>query len=338
MSNRPPAILEHAAILADATRCRVLALLEGHELTVSELRAVLRLPQSTVSRHLKLLADGGWVRARREATSHYYELDLDGVEPAARELWRVVSPEMVDSAAHREDRRRFERVLAARRSRSQEFFSATASAWDRLRDELFGTRLDFAALPGLLDPRSVVGDLACGTGRVAQALAPFVDRVIAVDGSKAMLAAAQSRLAGVASVELREGSLEALPIGDGELDAATLFLALHHLPDPARAFLEAARVLKPGGRLLVVDMLAHDREAYRQQMGHVWLGFAPEQVDRYLDAAGFGFTRHRTMPPDADASGPALFATTATAHVHTTTTGKKRRRPPTTPRLTKERP
>jgi len=312
MSSRNPAILEHATILSDATRCRVLQVLERHELSVSELRAVLQLPQSTVSRHLKALADGGWVRARREATSHYYELAAPALEPAARELWGVVRRQLAPTAAHAEDRRRLESVVAARRSRSEEFFSSAASEWDRLRDELFGARLDLLALPGLLDPSWVVGDLGCGTGRVSQALAPFVAKLIAVDGSRAMLRAARSRLAGVDSVELREGSLEALPIDDGTLDAATLFLALHHLPDPARALGEAARVLKPRGRLLIVDMVPHDRAEYRQEMGHVWLGFAPKQIDRWLSAAGFGSSRHRNLPPDPKALGPSLFATSAT--------------------------
>ena len=114
-----------------------------------------------------------------------------------------------------------------------------------------------------------------------------------------MLQAARKRLQGFANVELRRGELEALPIDDARLDAATLALVLHHLPEPERALREVARVLKPGGRLLVVDMLPHERESYRQQMGHVWLGFSDEHVERILDTSGFRSVRTVPLPPDA---------------------------------------
>src|SRR5205823_5072487 len=152
-----------------------------------------------------------------------------------------------------------------------------------------------------------VGDLGCGTGQVSAAIAPFVGRVIAVDGSAAMLQAARKRLHGIANVELRRGDLEALPIDDAMLDAATLMLVLHHVAEPERALAEMARVLKRGGRALVVDMLPHDREGYRQQMGHVWLGFAEDQVARLLGEAGLDDARVVSLPPDARAKGPGLF-------------------------------
>jgi ArsR family transcriptional regulator len=154
--------------------------------------------------------------------------------------------------------------------------------------------------------------VGCGTGQVAAALAPFVTRVIAVDRSGEMLQAARRRLRGAGNVDVRRGDLEALPITDGELDAATLVLVLHHLPDPAAALNEAGRVLRPGGRLLIADMLPHDREEYRQQMGHVWLGFADEQLRRLLGAAGFEQTRIVPLGTDPDAKGPALFVAAAT--------------------------
>src|SRR5206468_7571522 len=121
-----------------------------------------------------------------------------------------------------------------------------------------------------------VGDLGCGTGQVAAALAPFVRRVIAIDGSVAMLRAARRRLHDRTNVELRHGHLESIPINDGQLDAATLMLVVHHVPEPPRAIGEVARVLKPGGRLIMVDILPHDRESYRRRMGHIWLGFGDD--------------------------------------------------------------
>src|SRR6202030_521771 len=181
---------------------------------------------------------------------------------------------------------------------------------DRLRDELFGDRVHLAALAALADADSVAGDLGCGTGQMSAALAPFVGRVIAVDASAAMLQAAKRRLSAFDNVDLRRGELEALPIDDTRLDAATLMLVLHHVPEPERALAEVARVLKPGGRVILVDMLPHDRDSYRQQMGHVWLGFSDDQLHRLLGDAGFEDLRIVSLPPDARAKGPGLFVAT----------------------------
>jgi ubiquinone/menaquinone biosynthesis C-methylase UbiE len=145
---------------------------------------------------------------------------------------------------------------------------------------------------------------------VSVALAPFVARVVAVDSSAAMLQAARRRLHGFDNIDLRRGDLEALPIDDERLDAATLMLVLHHVPEPGQALAEAARVLKPGGRVLVVDMLPHDRESYRQQMGHVWLGFAEDHVRGMLDASGFEEIRIIPLATGAKTKGPGLFVAT----------------------------
>ena len=310
--NRPE-ILDHASTLAELTRCRILQLLDGHELAVSELCSVLQAPQSTVSRHLKVLVDGGWLRSRREGTSHLYELAADGLGNPAAALWALLRQQIAGAAVVQQDQQRLEGVLRERRTRSEEFFSSTAEEWDRVRDELFGGRFDLLALAALFDPTWTVGDLGCGTGRISQALAPWVEQVVAVDGSGAMLAAARRRLADFPNVAVRQGELERLPIEDASLDAATLFLALHHLGQPEQALNEARRVLRPGGRLLVVDMLPHDREEYRRQMGHVWLGFGDEAISRWLDRAGFVEVRFNPLPADPEAKGPTLFAAVAGA-------------------------
>ena len=201
------------------------------------------------------------------------------------------------------DQRRVQTVLAERRTKSQEFFSSAAGQWDRMRDDLFGERAHLAALAAFADADWTVGDLGCGTGQMTASLAPFVGRVIAVDASAAMLQAAKKRLQGFDNVELRRGDLEAVPIDDGRLDAATLALVLHHLPEPDRALSDVARVLKPHGRLLIIDMLPHDRESYRQQMGHVWLGFSEEHLRRILDETGFGGVRHRSALARSEIEG-----------------------------------
>ncbi len=212
------------------------------------------------------------------------------------------------------DAERVRGVIAARHSTSQKFFASSAAQWDRLRAELFGARTELYALLGLLDARWTVGDLGCGTGQLAEAMAPFVKAVIAVDESPAMLRAARARLAAHANVEVRQGALEALPLEAGELDVAVVSLVLHYLPEPAAALGGIYRALTNGGRVLIVDMMPHDRAEYRDTMGHVWQGLGAEQLARWADEAGFDAVRSHTLPSSPHAKGPTLFA--AALHKH----------------------
>jgi ubiquinone/menaquinone biosynthesis C-methylase UbiE/DNA-binding transcriptional ArsR family regulator len=309
--NGSPAVVDQLLVLSDPIRVRMLAVLDGNELTVSELCDVVQLPQSTVSRHLKTLADGEWVNSRRDGTSRFYTLPIDDVDPAAKRLWEVVREQVASSSAAAHDDRRLKQVLAKRRTQSEAFFSSAVGQWDRLREELFGSTSHLKAIGGLLDSGLVVGDLGCGTGVMSDWLCTFCGCIIAVDSSKEMLQAARKNLAGRKRVQLRHGSLENLPIEDGELDVALMILVLHHLPEPKRVLEEAARSLKPGGRLLLLDMMPHDREEYRQTMGHVWLGFSEKQINQWLYASGFKDVRWCPMPPESKAKGPSLFVATA---------------------------
>lgn len=311
MTTTETAIFDRLSLLADATRARLLLALEEQELTVSELCSVLQLPQSTVSRHLKVLGDDGWVTSRREGTSRHYRATLDDLPEPARRLWQLTRGEVSRLLMVEEDARRLASVLAERRSRSQEFFSGAAGEWDRLRRDLFGERAELAPLLALLPEHWIVGDLGCGTGRTSEALAPFAERVVAVDDSAAMLEAARQRLERFPHVEVRRGRLEALPLEDQALDVAILSLVLHHLPEPGKTLAEVARVLRPGGRLLVVDMLPHEREEFRQDMGHVWLGFAEDRLAGWLETTGFEALRFLPLPADPGVAGPGLFAARA---------------------------
>jgi ArsR family transcriptional regulator len=304
------AIFGQMTALADPTRSRLLLALERNVLTVNELQSVLQLPQSTISRHLKVLSAEGWVEARAEGTSRHYRIAADSLDSGTRRLWHVVRDELMHTSAAEQDARRAQAVLAARRTKSQQFFSTTAGQWDRVRLELFGRPADIALL-GLLDERWKVADLGCGTGGITQSIAPFVERVIAVDESSAMLSAAKKRLHGVENVDIRNGRLEALPLSDEEVDVALLFLVLHYAPDPARVIAEAARVVKPGGRLLVLDMMPHDRHDLKQSMGHLWQGFASATLAEWTRDAGFEDLRYNVLPPDPEAKGPLLFAASA---------------------------
>ena len=305
------AIFDDLTVLSDATRSRMLLILERHELTVTELCAVLQLPQSTVSRHLKTLGDGSWVSSRRDGTSRYYTLALDERDGHTRRLWSLLREQISTTAGADQDARRLKGVLARRQTKSEEFFASAAGQWDRLRREVFGRDSALHALPALVDPRWIVGDLGCGTGETSAALAPFVARTIAVDRSGEMLQAARRRLRDLPNVDVRRGELEALPIDEAELDAALMLLVLHHVPDPAAALGEAARTMKPGARFVLCDMLPHDREEYKKEMGHVWLGFADDQLRRLLTGAGFADIRIVPFPVDPEARGPALFVASA---------------------------
>lgn len=304
-------ILESFSALADPTRCRMLLVLDRHELTVTELCAVLQLPQSTVSRHLKTLADAAWVTSRRDGTSRYYALALDGAGGPRSVLWDLTRGQLSGRAGADQDTRRLERVLQRRTETSQQFFASTAGQWDRVREDLFGREVFPRALLSLLPSDWVVGDLGCGTGATMSMVAPHVKQVIGIDSSEEMLAAARMRLSGFSNVELHRAPLEALPLDSRALDVATIVLVLHHLPTPSLALVEAARVLKPGGRLLILDMARHEHEEYRRQMGHVWLGFAEDQMRRWLQQAGFESIRLQPLPPATEAKGPALFAAVA---------------------------
>ncbi|MDX2022439.1 MAG: metalloregulator ArsR/SmtB family transcription factor [Deltaproteobacteria bacterium] len=303
-------VLEWMAELGDLTRVRMLAACDQHELSVAELCAVLQIPQSTASRHLKVLSESQWLTARRDGTSRFYQVDKEGLAAPARRLWKLIQQQSAEDGTLRGDEARLERVLLERQSRSEAFFASSAGQWDKLRGELFGDHFDLSGFLALLDPGAAVGDLGCGTGKTAEMMAPFANKVVAVDSSAAMIKAARQRLRQHNNVELHRAHIEDLPLEDAMLDVAFVNLVLHHISDPPRALREVARVLKPQGRLVVLDMQQHERNEYRQQMGHVWLGFTREQIEAWCKGAALDLVHFVKFPPNPDAKGPALFAAT----------------------------
>src|SRR5512136_867133 len=295
-SARPEGLFGWMDGLADPTRLRLLHVLERHELGVAELCEVLQQPQSTVSRHLKVLSSQGWVEARRLGQNRLYRMS-DGIDPAARRLWKVARGESEGWATLQHDQLRLDRRLRDRRASGEEFFAGAAADWDRLRAEWYGTGFGAAAIVALLPPAWTVADLGCGTGSLAAALAPAVARVVGVDRSGDMLRAARRRTAGLDNVELRRGTLEELPLEDGSCDAALLVLSLGWVADPARALSEAARVVRPGGRVVLVDAVLHDDEDFRRRTGQVWPGFEIGRVVEMIGAAGFRAATCRPLPP-----------------------------------------
>jgi len=307
MPRQPDSLLGWMASLADPTRLRLLSLLEQQELGVVDLCHVVQMPQSTVSRHLKVLLDEGWVTSRPQGTARLYRLTPGDLEPPARRLWLLAREQTEAWPAVRQDRLRLERRRSKRRSGAESFFAGAAGRWDELRAQLYGRGFTQAALLALLPREWVVADLGCGTGPVLAALAPQVERVIGVDQSAAMLRAARRRTEGFANVELRRGPLHALPLEDSGVDAVLMVLALTYVDEPARAVLEMARVLRPGGRAVVLDLLRHDRDDFRRQMGQHSLGFEADELREHLARAGLEEASCRVLPPEGEARGPALL-------------------------------
>ena len=308
----PAPLLSRLESLADPARLRLLALLEGEELGVGELAEIAQLPQSNVSRHLKALADTGWVAARGQGTANLYRMPHGELPENARALWELAKKEIAGWPALAQDRLRLERRLAEKKEDSGAFFAGVAEQWETLRAELYGRAFTETALTALLPRTLVVADLACGAGDVAVRLAPFVAKVVAVDRSPEMLAAAKKRTQAFRNVELHEADLASLPLASASCDAALLLLALTHLEDVPGSLSEMARVLVPGGRAVVVDLMRHGREDFRLRMNQRRDGFTPKELAKLLATAGLEDTTCAPLAPEAEAKGPALLLATGT--------------------------
>ena len=316
MSQAPPAqpdrLLRWMNGLADETRLRLLSLLAEHELGVSDLCDVLQLPQSTVSRHLKILADEAWVSSRRQGTTNLYQVVLDELEERQRELWLITREEAKDWATLAQDKLRLQQFVLNKHQDADAFFADAAEQWESIRHELYGQHFTTDAMLALIPSQWTLADLGCGSGILAAELAPYVSQVIGVDNSEPMLIAAQQRTEAATNIDLRKGELTAIPIEDGAVDATLCVIVLSYIQDAAAAVKEMARILKPGGRAVIVDLLAHNRDPFRRQMGQVHTGFTTDRMTELLEQAGLDNATCRPLPPAPEATGPALLIATAT--------------------------
>ncbi len=279
-------------VLADATRVRLLALLEHEELTVAELSSITRLAQPRVSTHLARLKEAGLVRDRRAGVSAYYRFEEASLDAAQRALWRTLR-EGSDDPLLRQDAERIPGVLAAR---AVDANWADSVAGDMERHYSPGRTweaLARSALP-LLAPGHVL-DIASGDGVLAELLAPHAREYICIDASARVVNAATERLRKFANVEVREGDMHALPFEDGHFDLVVLMHALTYAARPQVAVAEAARVLRPGGRLLLSSLARHEHRVAVEAYSHVNLGFGDKELRRFIEKAGLTITASETV-------------------------------------------
>jgi ArsR family transcriptional regulator len=299
--------------LSDPTRLRILALLEREELAVQDLMQVLGMAQSRVSRHLAILRGAGLLRDRRDGTFVYYRFS-----PPESGIWRegwdlsrrAFAPAGRLDATLERDAAALARVLEARAARTRAFFDAVGPEWDALRKVFNDEALRAGAIARLVQPGLRVADVGTGTGILALELARLGLSVVAVDHSPRMLDAARAKLAeaGVVGVDLRRGEASALPLADAEVDAAVAHMVLHYLPSPGDAIREMARVVRPGGAVVVVDFVRHEHEWMRDELGVLWLGFSEPEVRGWFADAGLeGFRLDAIAAPAPARDLPASF-------------------------------
>ncbi|MFO0687709.1 MAG: metalloregulator ArsR/SmtB family transcription factor [Myxococcota bacterium] len=302
--------------LSDPTRIRILRLLEQQELLVGELMAILGMAQSRVSRHLAILREAGLLTDRRKGTYVAYHSSLPESGPW-HDAWTLARASLQgDPTADRDDAL-LRRTLAARTARSgRDFFEEVGPDWDALRRVFGDDLLRARAINALVAPPLRVADIGTGTGVLALELARLGLDVVGIDRSEAMLETARQKWQLEAanargSIELRPGDAHALPLADASVDAAFAHMVLHSLEDPERAVREMARVVRPGGRVVLVDFLAHDHAWMEQELGLLWLGFDAARVLEWLAAAGLVDARLSREEPDAKRDLPASFVAVA---------------------------
>lgn len=283
----------------EITRIRLLALLCEAELTVSELVTILGQSQPRISRHLKLLAEAGLVERHREGAWAFFRLHDRG--PMGEVAQAVVSRLDRSDAVLANDHARLCDVRRARAEQAARYFAEQAADWDRVRSLHVPEERVEAALREIVDKKTfqAVLDLGTGTGRMLELLAPFAQRAVGVDQSPAMLNVARARLehAGLRNAQLRQGDIYALPVEHDAYDLVVIHQVLHYLDDPARALREAARTLRPGGRLVIIDFAPHELEFLREQHAHRRLGFAHQEIADLLQECGLDVESQRDLAP-----------------------------------------
>jgi SAM-dependent methyltransferase len=298
-------LLAALAAAAEPTRLRLIALLAEAELTVTELVTILGQSQPRISRHLKLLVEAGLVERHREGAWVFFFIAPGGAPCAL--VRDILARLPAEDETRKADRVRLAEVRRARAEQAARYFAAHAANWDELRALYIPEERVEAVIADLVGsaPLHAVLDLGTGTGRMLELLAPLATRAVGVDQSPQMLAVARARLekAGLRNVQLRQGDIYALPVERDFYDLVIVHQVLHYLDDPARAVREAARALRPSGRLLIVDFAPHTEESLREQHAHRRLGFAGDEVASLMQDAGLDFIERRDLVPNKKDGG-----------------------------------
>lgn len=300
-----PVMVDTLKAVAESSRLRILVLLSRGDLTVSDLTEILGQSQPRVSRHLKLLMEAGLIERYQEGSWAYFR--LSDAESGHDFVAGVVGRIDLDDPTVERDLERLENVKRRRRERAADYFRANAASWDEIRSLHAPDDAVEAALLELVGERPIQSmlDLGTGTGRLLELFAPIYRRGVGVDLSREMLAIARANLdsAGVAHAQVRQGDLFAPPVERDAFDLVTMHQVLHYLEEPDRAIAEAARLLRPSGRLVIVDFAAHGHEFLRDEHAHVRLGFSDRQIAEWLDEAGLDLEVQRAFDPASRATG-----------------------------------
>ncbi|CAD7037939.1 ArsR family transcriptional regulator [Pseudorhizobium halotolerans] len=294
----------------EPTRFRLLALVAAGDLTVTDLTEILGQSQPRISRHLKLLAEEDLIERYQEGAWAYFRLKREGTAAAlVRTLLTAVS---IDDPILARDRERLATVKQARAERAQAYFSRNAAEWDELRRLHVSDAVVEKALLKLVGrtPVDSLLDLGTGTGWILQLLSDVYRRAVGIDASRDMLSVARANLdkAGIVKASVRQGDILNLPLDGQDFDLVTIHQVLHFLDQPERAIAEAARVLRPGGRLLIVDLAPHNLEYLRDEHAHVRLGFSHETMAEWLEKVGLDVQEVVDLAADRQ-GGPSLTAT-----------------------------
>ncbi|MGI9373075.1 MAG: ArsR/SmtB family transcription factor [Hyphomicrobiales bacterium] len=291
--------------VGERTRLRILFLLSHGELTVKELTMILNQSQPRVSRHVKLMGEAELVSRIREGS--WVFLRLAEQERTGALARMIVDLLPGDDDVLRDDLKRLEKVKAARNERAALHFDAIAEDWDRIRSLHIAERDVEDAMAHVLGDKKIgtLVDVGTGTGRMLELFSNLAETAIGIDASHKMLAIARARMeqSGFADVQMRHGDVYALPFDTGSIDVVTIHQVLHYLDDPGAALSEAARCLKAGGRLLIVDFAPHELEFLREDQAHRRLGITSDQMNVWLTQAGLELSQTQTLPPDLDAEG-----------------------------------
>ncbi len=301
-------ITETCKALSEESRLRLFHLLSKGYFNVQELTSALDLSQSTISHHLKVLQGSGLVRQHREGTWNYYTLD-DAENGLSQSLMESILSQLELSNDKKEQELVSHNLHAAkillerRQQQSHRFFEEVAPRWNNLRRTAFGLTPDdepieyfYQELLAQLRPDECLIELGCGSGTLLEHILPRTGKTIAVDYSPAMIEEAKRSLgARSTTVDFRLGFLEHLPVGDESADKAVAAMVLHHLSSPQDALQDIARVLKPNGSLLILDLMAHADDSMRDKFADVWLGFEPRQVEQWLCNVGFRSTETHVL-------------------------------------------